>query len=263
MMLEMSRIVGEARTPLQARVERLREGDFLGVPIDGFERGGREQLIHLLMNGLTPASRVLDIGCGVLRAGYWLIHFLEPGGYCGIEPSRERLAVGIETVLEPETYAAKRPRFDSNADFDTSVFGETFDYFLAYSIWTHASQKQIAVMLDGFLRDSNRDSVFLTTFLPASWRNPEYRGESWVGTSHESVQAGCIRHRLSWIRAECRRRDLVVRVLGRDSTHGQSWLRICRRNRTPRLADITFQPRWRRLLQSVLRRLRWRGSRFG
>jgi len=174
------------------------------------------------MNGLTPTSKVLDIGCGVLRAGYWLIHFLEPGSYCGIEPSRERLDVGIRTMLEPQTYAAKRRRFDTNANFDTSVFGETFDYFLAYSIWTHASKSQILVMLDGFLRDSKPDAVFLTTFLPAGWRHPDYQGESWVGTSHESDVSGCIRHSLSWIERECRRRDLSVRVLGHDEAHGQS-----------------------------------------
>ena len=44
---------------LQDRAERLREGTFPGVPIDGFERGGREQLIYLLMHGLTPSSTVV------------------------------------------------------------------------------------------------------------------------------------------------------------------------------------------------------------
>lgn len=250
---------------LQDRADRLREGKFLGVPIDGFERGGKEQLIYLLMNGLTPTSKVLDIGCGVLRAGYWLIHFLEPGRYFGIEPSKERLDLGIKTMLEPHTYAEKQPRFDTNSNFATSVFGETFDYFLAYSIWTHAPKSQILVMLDGFLRDSSEEAVFLTTFLPANWRYPDYRGESWVGTSHESDVSGCIRHSLSWIKQECARRGLSVRVIGADETHGQTWLRISRRGRSPRIGDLTFRPRWRRRLERVFRRLwpsRWSGRLF-
>jgi SAM-dependent methyltransferase len=241
---------------LQDRAERLREGKFLGVPIDGFERGGREQLIYLLMNGLTPTSKVLDLGCGVLRAGYWLIHFLEPGCYFGIEPSRERLDVGIKAMLEPQTYVEKRPRFDTNSMFDTSVFGEVFDYFLAYSIWTHASKSQILAMLDGFLRDSSPDGVFLTTFLPARWRQQDYQGECWVGTSHESDVSGCIRHSLSWIKRECKRRELSVRVLGDDETHGQSWLGIARRGHSQRIGDVTFRPRWRRRLDRVVSRLR-------
>jgi len=241
---------------LQDRVERLRNGNFLGIPIDGFESGGREQLIFLLMNGLTPTSRVVDLGCGVLRAGYWLIHFLEAGGYCGIEPSGERLTVGLNDVLEPQTRAAKQPRFDTNSNFDTSVFGETFDYFLAYSIWTHASKKQISMMLDNFVRDASPDGVFLTTFLPSNWLHRDYDGDTWVGTSHESQVAGCIHHSLRWIREQCRARDLSVRLLGRDTTHGQSWLRISRRGRSPRMPDLSFRSRWGRLLERVQRKLR-------
>ncbi|HUR82604.1 MAG TPA: hypothetical protein VM733_17725 [Thermoanaerobaculia bacterium] len=244
------------RPTLQDRAEALREREFLGVPIDGFERGGREQLIFLLMNGLSPESKVLDIGSGVLRAGYWLIHFLEPGCYFGIEPSRERLDAGIHTILEPDTYAAKRPRFDTNASFDTSVFGETFDFFLAYSIWTHASKKQIEVMLDGFVRNSSANGVFLTTFLPPRWRHPDYRGDAWVGTSHESSVSGCIHHRLGWIEQECSRRGLAARILGEDQTHGQTWLRIARRGQPPRAGEIVVKPRWRRRLEQIVRRLR-------
>src|SRR5689334_13425954 len=116
---------------LQERAEDLRDGKFVGVPVDGFERAGREQLIFLLMNGLTPTSKVIDIGCGVLRAGYWLIHFLEPRSYCGIEPSAERLAIGTTNIIESHILETKQPRFDTNERFDSSVFGERFDYFLA------------------------------------------------------------------------------------------------------------------------------------
>jgi len=132
---------------LQQKAEMLGETIFLGVPVKDFEKGGRELLIYLLNAGLNPDSRVVDIGCGVLRGGYWLIHFLDPGCYCGIEPDTERLAIGTRTILEPEILEAKRPRFDTNPHFDTSVFGEKFNFFLAYSVWTHASKSQIQTML--------------------------------------------------------------------------------------------------------------------
>ena len=213
---------------LQQKAEMLGETIFLGVPVKDVEKGGRELLIYLLNVGLNPDSIVVDIGCGVLRGGYWLIHFLDPGCYCGIEPHAGRLEMGTRTILEPETLEVKRPRFDTNPHFDTSVFGEKFDFFLAYSVWTHASKPQIQAMLDSFLRDSKDGGIFLTSYLPAGWRYPDYQSDKWNGTSHESDVPGCIYHSLRWIKAECNRRGLVTRELGRDKTYSQSWIEIKR-----------------------------------
>ena len=41
-----------------------KEGIFLGGPAKLFKTAGRKQLTTLLSEGLTPASKVLDIGCG-------------------------------------------------------------------------------------------------------------------------------------------------------------------------------------------------------
>ena len=59
---------------------------FLGVPVETFEQGGREQLIALLNEGLTPESKVLDIGCGCLRVAYWLLRFLDSCCYFESSP---------------------------------------------------------------------------------------------------------------------------------------------------------------------------------
>ena len=179
---------------LQTKAEMLGRNKFLGVPVQDFEKGGREQLAYLLAAGINPDSKVVDLGCGLLRGGYWLIHFLDAGCYCGIEPHAERLEMGVKQNLEPAILGLKRPRFDTNARFDTSVFAEKFDFFLAYSVWTHASKLQIRAMLDSFLRDSRDKSVFLTTYLPASWKHWDYKGDKWYGTSHESDVPGCIYH---------------------------------------------------------------------
>jgi len=213
---------------LQKKADMLGATMFLGVPVSNFELGGREHFIYLLCAGLAPQSKLIDLGCGVLRLGYWLIHFLDPLCYCGIEPHSQRLALGIHTILEAEVREFKRPRFHSNADFDTSVFGEKFDFFLAYSIWTHACKKQIGTMLDAFLRDSKDDATFLTSYLPAGDGCPDYNGDTWNGTSHESDVPGCIHHSLGWIKAECEQRGLSVREIGLDRTYGQSWLAVAR-----------------------------------
>jgi hypothetical protein len=241
---------------LQQRAESLGAKQFLGVPLANFADGGREQLTYLLRAGLNPQSKLCDLGCGVLRAGYWLIHLLDAGCYCGIEPHTGRLQMGIHTILEPGVIEAKRPRFDTNARFDTSVFGEQFDFFLAYSIWTHASKRHIQMMLDSFVRDSHDHSAFLTTYLPATWFQRDYLGDSWIGTSHQSDVPGCIHHRLSWIRAECTSRGLVMFELGRDVSHDQCWLEIRHRAIAP--VRRRRHPFWlRRLIGPLVRDKQW------
>lgn len=242
-------------TTIQRRANALDSETFFGVPIPGFDRAGRSQIILLLMAGLEPASKVIDLGCGLLRGGYWLIHFLDPGCYHGIEPHTERLRTGIDRILESGVLTAKHPRFDTNPDFDTSVFGEKFDFILAYSIWTHASKRQIETMLDCFLRDSTPDGVFLASVLPATWPWRDYRDDRWFGTSHQSSVPGCIQHSLSWIRGACRQRNLSVRALGRE-LDGQLWLHVSRdRGRELLFRSIWFPSFWQRLRRGVGRRL--------
>jgi hypothetical protein len=137
--------------------------------------------------------------------------------------------MGVGTVLEPEVLEAKRPRFDTNSCFDTSVFGERFDFFLAYSVWTHASKPQIQTMLDSFLRNAKEGGVFLTTYLQSGWRRSDYQGDKLYGTSHESDVPGCIYHSRRWIKAACASRGLVARQLGQDKTHFFPWIEITRR----------------------------------
>jgi SAM-dependent methyltransferase len=216
---------------LQDRAQEMmaRHG-FLGVPLETFEQGGREQLIALLNEGLTPESKVLDIGCGCLRVAYWLIRFLDPGCYFGIEPASVRVDYGLRYLFAPEEIEGKRPHFDFNANFDSSVFGVKFDFFLAGSIWTHASKRQVEATLDGFVRDSTAKGIFLASYLPARSLEEVYEGDRWVGTSHESDTPGVIRHSLEWIVQQCEARGLAVRELPGLDCDSQSWLRISYRS---------------------------------
>ena len=212
---------------VQARAEEMifRHG-FLGVPVETFEQAGRSQLIALLNEGLNPESKVLDIGCGCLRVASWLIRFLDPGCYYGIEPARQRVAYGLRYLFTPEVVKLKQPQFDFNPHFDSSVFGTCFDFFLAGSIWSHASKRQIEATLDSFIRDSTSASIFLTSYLRAESSDDDYQGDHWVGTSHESHTRGVIRHSLTWIMEQCHRRGLQAKELSGQAFDGQTWLRI-------------------------------------
>ena len=202
-----------------------REG-FLGVPTPTFDVAGRTQLIALLAEGLSPESKVLEFGCGCLRIAYWLVHFLDPGGFHGIEPARRRVEFGQRYLFTAEELALKRPRFDFNAVFDSSVFGERFDFFLARSIWTHGSKRQIEASLDSFVRDAKPGAIFLASYLPPQTPEEDYMGDVWVGTSHESDTPGIVRHSLAWITEQCGRRGLQVEELPGMDCDSQMWLRV-------------------------------------
>jgi SAM-dependent methyltransferase len=254
---------------LQHRAERLAAEHFLGGPVETFEAIGRMQLITLLRCGLNPDSRVLDLGCGCLRGGYWMIHFLQPGRYFGIEPNVDMLEMGKNEIVGPTVIANKQPAFLTNDRFDPSGFAERFDYFVARSIWTHASRGQIRQMLDAFARFGADDSCFLTSYLPVEDGGPGYLGDEWVGRSHESGSRGVVQHDFGWIEAECLGRRFEVSPL-EGGRHRQTWLVITKGDGwggsgqclEDRLHDSTERARparrFRRSIERIIRR--WMGS---
>jgi hypothetical protein len=214
---------------LQRQADRMISAHgFLGVPRGTFAQAGREQLIALLAEGLCPESKVLEFGCGCLRIAYWLIRFLDSGAYYGVEPSRSRVDCGLQYLFTPAELQIKRPHFDFNPVFNSSVFGTEFDFFLARSIWTHASKLQIEATLDSFLRDSGPHAIFLASYLPAQSPDDDYQGTQWVGTSHESDTPGVVRHAVSWIVEQCCNRGLNCEQIAGMDCDSQLWLRIRR-----------------------------------
>jgi hypothetical protein len=204
-------------------------GTFTGGPLRYFETAGRLQLATLLREGIYPQSKLLDLGCGCLRGGYWLIHFLDPGCYFGIEPATGMLRQGIDHVLEPEVLQEKKPRFDTNDDFNLSVFGVKFDIVLARSIWSHASKRQIITMLDSFSVNSSPDAFFLTSYCPAGfWKRRDYQGDDWQGRSHRSNKPALVYHSFDWIKEQVDARGMFVRQLADLVFNGQHWLKISR-----------------------------------
>jgi len=215
--------------PIIERAKKLKaDGIFLGGPAELFETAGQKLLMTLLSEGLKPYCKTLDIGCGCLRGGYWLIHFLDKGCYFGIEPNIEMLEAGRKILLEREQTDLKKPQFDHNADFDFTVFGEKFDYFVARSIWTHASKQQIQTMLDGFVSTANSGGVFLTSYVKPTLLKKEYMGTEWVGKSHESNTPGIVCHSLGWIQAECAERGLIAAEIKENEYNfgNQTWIGI-------------------------------------
>lgn len=114
---------------------------YFGGGSEGWESRGAFQLYFLKQMGVTPASKVLDVGCGPGRAAKYLIEFLDEGNYCGMDYNASFIKAALAMVQE-NRLTWKKPVFEVIPDFDFSRLGQTFDYALVFSVLNHCDEKQ-------------------------------------------------------------------------------------------------------------------------
>jgi 2-polyprenyl-3-methyl-5-hydroxy-6-metoxy-1,4-benzoquinol methylase len=127
---------------------------------------GAAQLEILKKHGLTPETKLLDVGCGALRLGVKAIEFLQPDCYFSIDCFRELLETGVERELKPhQSLMDKRPQFRVNSTFDLSPFGPVaFDMAMAQSVFTHLPPQDIELCLRNVMKHLAPDGCFLATY---------------------------------------------------------------------------------------------------
>ncbi len=146
-----------------------RDAPFTGGPAQHFDAVGRDTFITLLENGLLPSHRVLDVGCGALRNGYWLTRFLDRGCYFGIEPWVKMLNAGIRHALGDELVQQKRPTFSNNSRCDFSVFQTRFDRVFARSVITHGGPGMVRGLMSHFAEHGAEGAVMLLSYWQPSY----------------------------------------------------------------------------------------------
>ncbi|MER7175829.1 class I SAM-dependent methyltransferase [Streptomyces mesophilus] len=99
---------------------------------------GQMQFDYLVEHGLAPGHRMLEIGCGNLRAGRLFIDHLEPGHYYGIDISPDILIAAKHTLVRyglqpklPYLTVADNLTFDFLPDAH-------FDVVHAHSVFSHS-----------------------------------------------------------------------------------------------------------------------------
>ena len=125
---------------------------------------GQMQFDYLLGHGLEPRMRVLEIGCGNLRAGRLLIDYLEVGNYFGVDISPDILLAALDTISEFDLQA-KLPRLTLVEDLTLGFLpSEAFDIVHAHSVFSHSPIEVIDECLAHVGRVMRRDGVFDFTF---------------------------------------------------------------------------------------------------
>ena len=140
---------------------------YVGPP-DQYDFMGATQFRLLTALGLCEDHRLLDIGCGSLRAGRFLMMYLRPGRYFGIEPNAWLIEAARDQEIGRDLFALRRPRFDHNADMRFDVFGCRFDALVAQSIFSHTGADLFDRALVEAARVMEPGAQFLFTVLDES-----------------------------------------------------------------------------------------------
>lgn len=132
-----------------------------------WEELGQLQYEFLVEHGLAKQSRMLDIGCGTLRGGRHFIRYLDAEGYTGIDIAPSCVEAGWNLVHE-EGLTDKSPRLILNEtrSMDFNQFtGETFDFLLAQSVFTHLPEELIDECFAHVGRVMHENSAFFFTYI--------------------------------------------------------------------------------------------------
>src|SRR5215216_5055697 len=178
---------------------------YVGAP-EEWDLVAARQVTLLLVAGLRDTHRLVDIGCGSLRAGRMLIPYLRPGRYFGVEPNRWLVEEGIEHELGRDLIGMKRPAFRFVDDFSLGAFGVSFDFTLAHSVFSHAYPDLALSGFRGIAESLAPEGKLFATFKEGSadpvgsgWLYPEMVPYTWEKLSGIIEESGLVARRLDWM----------------------------------------------------------------
>lgn len=111
--------------------------NYLGGKAEAWQKRGEFQLELLRFMGLDTGDRLLDVGCGPIRAGVHFIRHLDAGGYT-FNPSFIEAA---RQVVDEMVLAEREPSISLLEDFDFRRVAGTFDWILCFSVLNHCIEE--------------------------------------------------------------------------------------------------------------------------
>ncbi|SFH00074.1 Methyltransferase domain-containing protein [Actinopolymorpha cephalotaxi] len=99
---------------------------------------GRMQFDYLVEHGLQPGDRMLEIGCGNLRAGRLFVDYLDAGNYYGLDISPDILIAAQQTLVE-DGLQDKVPHLTPVRDLRFEFLPDAyFNVVHAHSVFSHS-----------------------------------------------------------------------------------------------------------------------------
>jgi SAM-dependent methyltransferase len=130
--------VGYYRAVMHSDASRSREGAVGSHTHESWLTIGQLQFDYATGHGLKPPMRMLEIGCGNLRAGRLFIDYLDPGHYYGLDISPDILVAAQDTITE-YGLQAKLPHLTMVKNLRLEFLPDaTFDFVHAHSVFSHS-----------------------------------------------------------------------------------------------------------------------------
>lgn len=150
--------------PHNERVQKWGHRTYVGGSTSEMWYGiGKRQYHFLVSRGLKPEHSFLDIACGSLRLGQFLIPMLNKGNYFGIEGEKGLVDLGIQHEILFNIIEVKNPVFMFNYNFNFSQC-KGYDFAIAQSLFTHLTIKDIKKCFTNLYPVANDSSMFFFTF---------------------------------------------------------------------------------------------------
>ncbi len=125
---------------------------------------GQMQFDYLVRHGLKPTDRMLEIGCGDLRAGRLFIDYLDAGNYYGIDISPDIL-IAAQNTLSEKGLQHKVPHLTLVRDLTLAFLPPAyFNVVHAHSVFSHSPIGVIDECLANVGRVMAPDAMFDFTF---------------------------------------------------------------------------------------------------
>merc|ERR1712039_552599 len=146
----------------------------------------------MLERGLERKHKLLDVGCGSLRFGSWVIPYLDSERYFGIEADEYSLRAAIEYEVPFHKLEDKRPRFLLNKKFEFDKLGlneDEVDVIVAHAVLIHLRPETIALAVSQMMRylKPNTGRLYLSHTLkgiPVNLLKPPNLKQVWSGKSY-------------------------------------------------------------------------------
>jgi SAM-dependent methyltransferase len=152
------------RAVMRSDASRSHEGAVGSKTRGSWLKIGQLQFDYLLSHGLKPEARMLEIGCGNLRAGRLFIDHLDAGNYYGVDISPEILLAAQDTVTE-FGLQGKLPNLTLVRDMRLAFMPPgQFDIVHAHSVFSHCPINVIDECLANIGRIMAPDGFFDFTF---------------------------------------------------------------------------------------------------
>lgn len=196
-----------------------KRGIFIGCPLERFTDTSQDALMLCQLDGVLKDNTVLDLGAGCLRCGVWFIEYLNTNKYFAIEPNKEAIDIGRALFVDKLRKSIIDFTCLYNDDFGLDVFATRFDYIVVSSVFSHAPKWAIEKVVN---QAGEMKSTIVGTYLPTQKESEDYKGDKWIGKSHESNVKGVVKHSETWIKELFKKNNMSYRLTG-DVTMSQNW----------------------------------------